>query len=61
VAKNNGSSAKERNNLGTFYIRDLRPKAASDHEDGTKLLAHADPKTIIKYYLRKPKKVTPSR
>ena len=44
-----------------FTFRDLRPKAASDHEDGTKLLAHADPKTTIKYYLRKPKKVTPSR
>jgi integrase len=44
-----------------FTFRDLRPKAASDHEDGTMLLAHTDPKTTNKYYLRKPKKVTPSR
>lgn len=44
-----------------FTFRDLRPKAASDHEDGTKLLAHTDAKTTKKYYLRKPTKVTPLR
>lgn len=44
-----------------FTFRDLRPKAASDHEDGTKLLAHTDAKTTKKYYLRKAAVVTPSR
>lgn len=44
-----------------FTFRDLRPKAASDHSDGTKLLAHSDAKTTKKYYLRKPAKVTPIR
>ena len=44
-----------------FTFRDLRPKAASDHQDGTKLLAHTDVKTTKKYYLRKPAEVTPSR
>ena len=44
-----------------FTFRDLRPKAASDHTDGTKLLDHSDPKTTKKYYLRKPAKVTPIR
>ena len=44
-----------------FTFRDLRPKAASDHEDGTKLLAHTDAKTTKKYYLRKAAEVTPSR
>jgi len=44
-----------------FTFRDLRPKAASDHDDGTKLLAHSDSKTTKKYYLRKPAEVVPSR
>jgi hypothetical protein len=44
-----------------FTYRDLRSKAASYHEDGTKSLAHSDAKTTKKYYLRKPLKETPIR
>ena len=44
-----------------FTFRDSPPKAASEHDDGSKLRAHTDAKIRKKYYLRKAIEVTPSR
>jgi len=44
-----------------FTFRDLPPKAASEHDDGSKLLGHANKETTERVYLRRAKKVTPNR
>lgn len=42
-----------------FNFHDLRAKAGSEAEDGTRLLGHQNPATTRKHYERKPDKVRP--
>lgn len=60
--KSNGAVAFEPVIGGSYTFHDLRAKSASDDEDvnnATERLAHDDPRTTRKVYLRKPRRARP--